>query len=122
MAADRFDHLFIAPGSYDASLRFYRETLGWRVVYEWGGGGEPRGAALSGGEVSLVIAEQHAAEGHAWSHGFDGTRPTTHLFVEVLDRRYRQWAASGAVVVALEARHVGTSWVSVRGRDGTITA
>jgi hypothetical protein len=26
MAADRFDHLFIAPGSYDASLRFYRET------------------------------------------------------------------------------------------------
>ena len=42
MAADRFDHLFIAPGSYDASLRFYRETLGWRVVDEWGGGGAPK--------------------------------------------------------------------------------
>jgi len=83
-AADRFDHLFIAPGSYDASLKFYRETLGWRVVHEWGGGGEPRGAALSGGEVSLVIAEQHAAEDYSWSHGFNGTRPTTHLFVEDL--------------------------------------
>src|SRR2546422_902640 len=100
MAADRFDHLFIAPGSYDASLRFYRETLGWRVVYEWGGGGEPRGAALSGGEVSLVIAEQHATEDHSWSHGFNGTRPTTHLSVDDLDRRYQQLAVSGTVVVA----------------------
>ena len=122
MAADRFDHLFIAPGSYDASLKFYREILGWRVVYEWGGGGEPRGAALSGGEVSMVIAEQHAAGDHSWSHGFNGTRPTTHLFVEDLDRRYQQLAASGAVVVAPEETHWGTRWFVVRDPDGNLIA
>jgi len=122
MAADRFDHLFIAPGSYDASLRFYRETLGWRVVYEWGGGGEPRGAALSGGEVSLVIAEQHATEDHSWSHGFNGTRPTTHLSVDDLDRRYQQLAVSGVVVVAPEETHWGTRWFVVRDPDGNLIA
>jgi len=72
MAADRFDHLFIAPGSYDASLRFYRETLGWRVVYEWGAA-ENRVGSPFGCEVNLVIAEQHATEDHSWSHGFNGT-------------------------------------------------
>ena len=47
MSQDRFDHLFIQPTSFDESLAFYRDTLGWKVSYSWGGNGEPKGAALS---------------------------------------------------------------------------
>ena len=122
MAADRFDHLFIAPGSFDASLQFYRNVLGWTIEYEWGRDGEPRGASLSGGEVNLVIAEQHTTEDHSWSHGISSTRPTAHLVVDDLDSRYAQLAASGAVVVPPEQTHWGTRWFVIRDPDGNLIA
>ncbi len=122
MAADRFDHLFIAPESYDASLKFYCETLGWSVTFQWGGSGEPRGAALSGGEVSFVIAEQHEADDHSWSHGFNGTRPTSHIMVDNLEERFAQLADANCIVVAPEDTHWGTRWFVVRDPDGNLIA
>jgi hypothetical protein len=44
---DRFDHIFIQPSSFDASLAYYRDVLGWSVQFAWGGNGAPRGAGLA---------------------------------------------------------------------------
>ena len=88
MAADRFDHLFIAPSDFDRTLAFYRDTLGWRVAAHWGGGGAPRGAQLDGGGTRLVIAEPHDAADRSWTHGIHGARPTLHLAVDDVDARY----------------------------------
>ena len=47
MANDRFDHVFVEPASFDASLAFYRGELGWSERFAWGGKGEPRGVFLA---------------------------------------------------------------------------
>jgi catechol 2,3-dioxygenase-like lactoylglutathione lyase family enzyme len=36
MKADRFDHVFVEPTSFDASVAFYRDALGWRQRFAWG--------------------------------------------------------------------------------------
>jgi catechol 2,3-dioxygenase-like lactoylglutathione lyase family enzyme len=41
MPHDRFDHLFVQPASFDTSLAFYRDALGWPVLFDWGGPGQP---------------------------------------------------------------------------------
>lgn len=62
MARDRFDHVFVEPSRFDASLAFYRDALGWRERFAWGGEGEPRGVCLDApGGMSIVTAEPHAA-------------------------------------------------------------
>ncbi len=55
---DRFDHIHIQPSDFDRSLAFYRDTLGWSVVSEWGERGSGRGAVLSGGAIKVVLAER----------------------------------------------------------------
>ena len=118
---DDFDHLFVAPSSFDRSLAFYRDALGWQVECDWGGGGEPRGAQLSGGGVKIVIAEQHASGDRGWSHGINGRRPTLHLRVEDLDVRFAQLRGAD-VVVPPERTHWGTRWFVVRDPDGNLIA
>jgi uncharacterized glyoxalase superfamily protein PhnB len=122
MTADRFDHFFIAPQSFDAALAFYRETLGWEVVHAWGSATEPRGAILDGGGVKLVLAEQHAAADRSWSQGINGVRPTLHLRVADLDARFAQLAATATVVVPIEATHWGTRWFVVKDPDDNLIA
>jgi uncharacterized glyoxalase superfamily protein PhnB len=123
MEADRFDHLFVQPASYDASLAFYRDTLGWTVRHDWGGAGQPRGAVLaSAGGMGLVLAEPHAADDHSKSHGINGTRPTLHLAVDDVDARYAELAARGAALFAPEATHWGTRWFVARDPDGNLIA
>jgi hypothetical protein len=36
MSADRFDHVFIKPASFDASLAFNKDRLGWHMRFAWG--------------------------------------------------------------------------------------
>jgi catechol 2,3-dioxygenase-like lactoylglutathione lyase family enzyme len=124
MADDRFDHVFVEPSSFDASLAFYREALGWRVRFSWGGqAGAPRGVCLdSAGGASIVLAEPHAADDRSKSHGINGTRPTLHLRVDDIDARHRQLAASGAAVFAPEPTHWGTRWFVARDPDGNLIA
>ena len=64
MVNDRFDHVFIELASFDASLAFYRDALGWTERFAWGGHGdggrEPRGVFLtSAGGAAIVLAEPH---------------------------------------------------------------
>lgn len=122
MAADRFDHLFVEPGSFDAAVAFYRHGLGWSVLFSWGGEGEPRGVSLSGGGVSIVLAEPHPAADRSKSHGIEGHRPTVHLTVDDLDARYAELAAKGLPLFAPETTHWGTRWFVVRDPDGNLIA
>ena len=36
MAADRFDHLFVQPAAFDATLAFYRDVLGFQIMQRYG--------------------------------------------------------------------------------------
>ncbi|MCY1260015.1 Glyoxalase/Bleomycin resistance protein/Dioxygenase superfamily protein [compost metagenome] len=123
MSHDRFDHLFIQPKSFDASLAFYRDALGWAVSYSWGGDGEPRGVALcSNGAMSLVLAETHPTEDKAKTHGVCETRPTLHLRVPDIDQRYQELSKAGVALFPPEATHWGTRWFVSRDPDGNLIA
>jgi uncharacterized glyoxalase superfamily protein PhnB len=120
--SDTFDHFFVAPANFERTLAFYRDALGWRVDFSWGGEGEPRGAQLNGGAVRVVIAEQHDANDRSWSHGINGRRPTLHLRVEDLDRRYAQLPNGTEIVVRPERTHWGTRWFVVKDPDDNLIA
>jgi uncharacterized glyoxalase superfamily protein PhnB len=122
MASDTFDHFFVEPGSFDATVSFYREGLGWAQEFAWGQPGEPRGIGLSGGGVRIVLAERHPAADHSKSHGINGTRPTIHLVVADLDDRYRDLALKGLALFPPEVTHWGSKWFVVRDPDGNLIA
>lgn len=122
MPGDRFDHVFIEPSSYDASLAFYRDGLGWKVLFSWGESGAPRGACLSSGAMQVVLAEPHPAEDKSKSHGINGTRPTVHLRVDDIDRRYAELNSLGLALFAPEPTHWGTRWFVARDPDGNLLA
>lgn len=122
MATDRFDHIFIQPTSFDASLAFYRDQLGWTQKYAWGDERTPRGACLTSGPMTVVLAEDHPADDRSKSHGINGTRPTVHLVVDDIDARYRELAGSGAALFTPEKTHWGTRWFVARDPDGNLVA
>jgi GNAT superfamily N-acetyltransferase/uncharacterized glyoxalase superfamily protein PhnB len=120
--ADRFDHLFVEPASFDAAVVFYRDGLGWAERFAWGAPGQPRGIALDGGGVSIVLAERHVADDHSKSHGINGVRPTVHVAVDDLDARHAELAAKGLALFAPETTHWGVRWFVVRDPDGNLIA
>jgi len=122
MPHDRFDHVFVEPSSFDASLVFYRDALGWNVSFAWGGDGEPRGASLTSGGMTIVLAEPHPAQDKSKSHGINGTRPTVHLLVANIDQRYEQLSRAGVALFAPETTHWGTRWFVARDPDGNLIA
>ena len=122
MPHDRFDHLFVEPASFDASLAFYRDGLGWAPLFSWGGGGEPRGVCLASGEMRIVLAEPHPAQDKSKTHGINGTRPTLHLRVDDVDQRHAELAAKGLALFAPEHTHWGTRWFVARDPDGNLIA
>jgi catechol 2,3-dioxygenase-like lactoylglutathione lyase family enzyme len=124
MPADRFDHVFVEPASFDASVAFYRDALGWSVRFAWGGeGGEPRGICLgSDGGATIVLAEPHQASDRSKTHGVNGTRPTLHLAVDDIERRHAELAVTGAALFAPEDTHWGTRWFVARDPDGNLIA
>lgn len=132
---DRFDHVFVEPSSFDASLAFYRDALGWKERFAWGGrAGEPRGVCLEsvggmsparlpeGAPMSIVLAEPHPAADRSKSHGINGTRPTLHLRVDDIDARHRELSEQGAALFAPETTHWGTRWFVARDPDGNLIA
>jgi catechol 2,3-dioxygenase-like lactoylglutathione lyase family enzyme len=111
--SDRFHHVFIAPADFDASLRFYRDALGWTVTRTWGGNGTVRGALLSGGGVEVVIAADP---------GYPVGRPVLHLDIHDIDARFKSLPKSIEVVTPPEDTHWGTRWFVVRDPDGNLIA
>jgi uncharacterized glyoxalase superfamily protein PhnB len=122
MSADQFDHVFIQPTSFAESLAFYRDALGWPVQYAWGSEGEPRGACLGNGAMSVVIAEDHPTDDHSKSLGINGVRPTIHLKVQDIQARYAQVSKSGTALFPPQKTHWGTVWFVARDPDGNLIA
>jgi catechol 2,3-dioxygenase-like lactoylglutathione lyase family enzyme len=111
--SDRFHHVFIAPADFDASLKFYRDALGWTVTRTWGGNGTGRGALLSGGGVEVVIASDTA---------YEKGRPILHLDIHDIDARFKSLPRGVKVVTPPEETHWGTRWFVVRDPDGNLIA
>ena len=122
MTTDRFDHVFARPASFDASLAFYRDALGWAVEFSWGEAGEPRGASLGSGAMRIVLAQAHPADDKSKTHGINGTRPTLHLHNDNIDARHAGLARTGVALFAPEPTHWGTRWFVARDPDGNLIA
>lgn len=122
MTSDRFDHIFIQPSSFTSSLAFYRDALGWTLKYAWGSDGTPRGACLSSGGMTVVIAEDHPAEDNSKTDGINGNRPTVHLQVDDLDARFKEVLASGSKPTPIQSTHWGTRWFVTADPDGNLIA
>ena len=114
---DRFDHIHLHPADFDRSLAFYRDTLGWSVVGTWGDPGAGRGVVLSGGATKVVLSERVAGDPVP---GAD--RPTVHLDIHDVDRRFEALPSGDHVVVAPSESTRGTRWFVVRDPDGILIA
>ena len=119
---DRFHHFFIAPKDFDASFKFYRETLGWRMISEWTDTAGKRGAQLEGGAVRVVIAEEHADDLRDIAAKANPHSPTMHLDIHNLDTRFAEIPAGEHVVIAPETAHWGARWFVVKDPDGNLIA
>lgn len=115
--SDRFHHLFIKPADFEASLKFYRDTLGWSVTEQWGGTGQERGAILSGGGIRVVIAERSKETKDA-----TGTQPSVHLDIHDVDKRFNKIPGGRHIVTKPEDTHWGTRWFVLRDPDGNLIA
>lgn len=122
--SDTFDHLFIAPQDFDASLAFYKDQLGWEVKHAWGDGPGTRGAVLVASKgMSVTIAEPHDDDDdHAWGSGVRGHQPTIHLTTDDVDGRFGQVGAGEHVVVEPENTHWGTRWFVLKDPDDNLIA
>jgi catechol 2,3-dioxygenase-like lactoylglutathione lyase family enzyme len=110
---DRFHHVFIAPTDFEASVKFYRDILGWKVTRTWGGNGSGRGIVLSGGGIEVALAE---------GDDNDDPRPTIHLDIHDIDARFKSLPSGTHVVRKPEPTHWGTRWFVVRDPDGNLIA
>lgn len=121
-----FHHIFIAPSDFDKSLTFYRDTLGFHVLAEWGGpaqGNSPRGTTLQSlGGFQVVIAEEHDADDRSWSHGVNGTRPSIHLSTANIAGDYDRLRTHSTIAVPLEKTHWGAEWFVIADPDGNLIA
>ena len=117
---DRFHHMFITPGDFEASLAFYRDVLGWTVSDTWGGKGTARGVSLSGGAMKIVLVER-TAEGSPESRLGEG-RPNVHLDIHDIDKRFGKLPKGAHVVREPEATAWGTRWFVVKDPDGNLIA
>jgi uncharacterized glyoxalase superfamily protein PhnB len=123
MPDDQFDHFFVAPSNFDATLDFYAETLGWNVTSQWGSPGEGRGATLESGKVQVAIAEKHVDNVDDKSNSaINGTRPTLYIAVDDLDGRFSAMKDRSTVVVPPSRTHWGIFWFVVRDPDGNLIA
>jgi len=118
--SDRFHHLFICPEDFDASLAFYRDTLGWVVTDSWGGDGESKGAILSGGGTKVVIAQRKAIG--AADAGLGGAHPNVHLDIHDVDARFAKLGPGADVVRPPEDTPWGSRWFVLRDPDGNLIA
>ena len=117
---DRFHHMLITPADFDASLAFYRDTLGWSVSETWGGNGSGRGAVLSGGGVKVVIAERDSPG--SGDDGLGGPRANMHLDIHDVDSRFKRIPPGAHVVKEPQQSAWGTRWFVVRDPDGNLIA
>lgn len=104
MAIDAIDHLYIESRSFKDALAFW-ESLGFRLVEEWGDDGHQAGR-LKAGSAFIVLVES------------DTPTVDIHFRVNEADALSESLTGDDAVVVPLEPTHWGTRWMRVRDPDG----
>ena len=114
MSLDRLDHVYVAAVSFEITLHFYSEVLGWAVKERWDEPGSGRGAWMTSGDLSIVITEPHT--GGAPGRAGDLGRLALHLRVDDLDARYE--TLREVALFPPEDTHWGTRWFVVRDPDG----
>ncbi len=106
MAIEAIDHLYIESPSFKDALAFW-ESLGFRLVEEWGEDGHQAGR-LEAGTAVIVLAQSDT--------------PTLDIHFRVSDPENLSAGLAGneRVVVAqpLEPTHWGTRWMRVRDAEG----
>ncbi len=130
MIADRFDHLFISPRDYDASVAFYVEKLGWEVSETWQSEEGTRCCELSSSGVKLVLAERSTSSGRGASHPWDANesgagadgRLMLHLDIHNLQKRFDQVPRGEHVVRQPEPQKIGPDWFVLKDPDGNLIA
>lgn len=106
MAIEAIDHLYIECRSFKDSVAFW-ESLGFRLVEEWGEDGHQAGR-LEAGSAAIVLAES------------DTPTVDIHFRDSDADNLDASLAADDRVVVAqaLEPTHWGTRWMRVKDPEG----
>ena len=83
----------------------------------------PRGAILKGGDVTLVLAEEHEdKDDQAWKGGRRKHQPTLHLQTVNLEERFASIGSGDHVVIPPQRTHWGAYWFVVADPDGNLVA
>ncbi len=122
MIADRFDHLFIAPRDYDASLAFYTGKLGWEVSDSWAEEDGARRCELSSSGVRLVLAERGSNSSNPWEGTAADGRLMLHLDIHNLQKRFDAVPHGEHVVRQPEPQKLGPDWFVLQDPDGNLIA
>jgi len=122
MVCDRFDHLFIAPSDFDASLKFYCYVMKWEIIREWKSSEGARGVVLSGGGIELILAERHHNGESSHDDGIVGNEPTLHLDIHDIEARFREVPSGDHVVIGPQDTHWGIRRFVLKDPDGNLIA
>jgi catechol 2,3-dioxygenase-like lactoylglutathione lyase family enzyme len=115
MTVQGIDHLFIETRDFERSVAFW-QTLGFRLVEQWGEGGYKAGLLRS--EMAVVVLAPPRADSAP-------AEVTVHFRVADADATARQLAESGAsdaIETPPEDTHWGTRWLRVRDPEGHVFA
>lgn len=106
MAIEAIDHLYIESRSFKDAVAFW-ESLGFRLVEEWGEDGHQAGR-LEAGSAVIVLAESDT--------------PTLDIHFRINDADDLSAGLTGndrvSVAQPLEPTHWGTRWMRVQDREG----
>ena len=118
---DRFDHVTIAPADFEASLRFYRDILGWQVIEDRMANGTGRVTHLSSGAMRIVLIGAKSPVGQAAADAASGAHaPVLHLDIHDAEARFARIPAGAHVVSAPASNHAGQRCFTLRDPDGNL--
>ena len=99
------------PRDYDASVAFYRDTLGFPVVGGWDRGPDDRGALLAAGSGIVELIQLHEGQAYIPPAGMG-------LYVEVDDVDALSEQLAGVALSPPENRPWGHRVLSIADPDG----
>ena len=118
---EKIDHLFIQPLDFNRSLLFFTETLGWKVVKNFGESSDAsRLVYMNYGDFTVVMAEDHDTSDPTKKPKIYNTkgRLSIHFNSSDIDATFKKIKDGSHVVVRPENNHWGTRWFMVEDPDG----
>lgn len=118
---EKFDHLFIQPRDWGKSFDFFKNSLGWKVVHQFGSASDAgRLAELSYGEFKLILAEDHDVTDPSLKPATYATKGkvSIHFSTQNVDATYETIKDKSNVITPPENTHWGTRWFVMEDPDG----